>query len=503
MSILKRIKQLLAKILYGNKLDTEKLPTPDLRNKDLPKPSSVIEFPKDELISSITQGVLDTQSEKVIDIFKHNLEVLIRRTKEAGKVEKFIIIREDDFFPEGWQWGVLSSTTHLESVCTPLSQKLKEAYALRVAGLSQDIIKNNIRIPQTTTEQKREAVKKIDRTIGNFFLPARFRSTKHFTINTPLEVTGDYNSVRPDRDYIILDSIDEFLKSGYGYSVSYHDAYLDITHESLPISEKAIVLINEEKYDRIMSDPKKAAELTKRKVIKYRGDTYMAINIVLSEIGALPSQIGSKYALYDTTITSIIDKSIKKLAKENKLLFDRSHGGSGADGHFTSYFDTKNHDFQDAEKKAIEFLITKFPDKEQLFRKYLSDKNVAQEIIEQIGIDDLLSSINEYNKTANEQLRQSIEIYTQERKSITPTMHNQFTYMVRLLNRFYTKIPFDSDFDGKAELENSIQQFFQGQTYPEQMEGLKAACKKLRPYFIEMQSNQISESSTELQDMQL
>ena len=29
------------------------------------------------------------------------------------------------------------------------------------------------------------------RQLGNILLPSRFRSTKHFTVNTPLEVTGN------------------------------------------------------------------------------------------------------------------------------------------------------------------------------------------------------------------------------------------------------------------------------------------------------------------------
>ena len=104
----------------------------------------------------------------------------------------------------------------------------------------------NIPIPQENID---ETLELIDKDTGSILLPVKFRSTKHFTVNTPLEVTGDYNTVSLDRTYTIIDNIDSFLSKGYGYSVAYHDAYLDVSHESLPVSLDAVVLIEESKYD--------------------------------------------------------------------------------------------------------------------------------------------------------------------------------------------------------------------------------------------------------------
>ena len=208
-----------------------------------------INFQENELVSFITDGFLNTNSETSEEKLKHNLKVLINRAKTNGKIEKFMIIREDDFLPQNWQWDVLSDTTNWESVCTPLSYQLRKAYALREAHLTENTIISGVRVPLATNKQVNEAMKMVDKTLGNFLLPSRFRSTKHFTINTPLEVTGNYNAVKTDRDFIIIDSIDEFIKSNYGYSLSYHDAYLDITHEGLPISIDAVVLIKEENYN--------------------------------------------------------------------------------------------------------------------------------------------------------------------------------------------------------------------------------------------------------------
>ena len=86
-----------------------------------------IELPKDELVS-FSDEVLDTNSRETIEKFKHNLEILIRRAKEKGKVDKFMLIREDDYFPYDWKWRVLSPNTNLEKVSTSLSYELRKAY---------------------------------------------------------------------------------------------------------------------------------------------------------------------------------------------------------------------------------------------------------------------------------------------------------------------------------------------------------------------------------------
>ena len=94
-----------------------------------------IELPNNEL-APFTDEVLDTNSRENIEKFKHNLEILIKRAKEKGKVDKFMLIREDDFFPDDWEWRVLSKNTNLEKVATSLSCEIRKAYALEQNGIN-------------------------------------------------------------------------------------------------------------------------------------------------------------------------------------------------------------------------------------------------------------------------------------------------------------------------------------------------------------------------------
>lgn len=439
-----------------------------------------LDLPEGEIVS-FDDEVLDTDSRASIDKFKHNLEVLVKQAKEKGKVDKFMIIREDDFFPEDWQWRVLSKETNLEKVSTRLSYEVRKAYALEQSGIEPYIDFMGTKIPNATYDETLKAMSKVDKTIGSVLMPSRFRSTKHFTVNTPLGVTGDYNSVSNDRDYIIMDNMDNFFASGYGYSVSYHDAYLDVSHEALPISRDAVVLINDEKYDRIMSDPKRKSELAQRRVIRFKGDEVIAINMILTEMGALPSRVGTRYIQYDRETLDILDDSIKALAEEHEMFFDKSHAGQLTEngGHFSNYYDDKNRDHIGAEQQFIKYLREKFPEAKDLFPEDMSfTESNSQDIVERLGTTDLLDAINEYNQKETERIAKSLENYKQDRSAITPEIHDEFVSTIALINEFYRHgDPSYDSYEARVQTEENIRKFIQSGTVEEQCEAGKAVCE--------------------------
>ena len=465
--IFKKDKEDILDFLEEAKIETIKQET--IQESQIYEP---IELPEGEIVS-FNDEVLDTESPEAIAKFKHNLSVLVKKAKEAGKVDKFVLIREDDFFPDDWEWRVLSKNTNLEKAPNSLSYQLRKEYALEQSGLIQHREINGMKFQNfVTDDQVFEALSKVDKTLGSILLPSRFRSTKHFTVNTPLGVTGYYNSVSADRDYIIMDDIAEFLKSDYGYSIAYHDAYLDVSHESLPISDKAVVLINDEKYERIMKDEKVARQLAQRRVVRFRGDEDIAINMMLSEMGALPSRVGFKYVNYDNEIHDILNNSIKNLAEQNDLFFDKSHGGDLklGRGHFSNYYDHKNPDYTEAINEFIDFLRKRFPEQENLFPKYFSiNEHSSKELIDKLGTASLLEAIEEYNVLQTERITLSLESYKKDRQTITPEIHQQFVDTIKLINNFY-----NSDLNYFAyNAEDRIRKFIQSGTVSEQLEASK------------------------------
>lgn len=492
MKFLDKLKDIFNKIFKRNDIDLSEFLPEEKTIKQLPVPElqkegiyESILLPEGEIVS-FDDEILDTNSKISQEKFIHNLEILMNKAKENGKIDKFILIREDDFFPTGWEWKVLSKNTNLEKVCTSLSYELKKAYALEQLGIEPYREIMGITALNASYEKTNQALKQVDKTLGSVLLPSRFRSTRHFTINTPLEVTGSHNSVKFNRNYIILDDISTFLKSDYAYSVSYHDAYLDVSHESLPISQGAIVLINDENYERIMSDEKTANELSQKKVVRFTGDSDIAIDMILTQMGALPSTVGLQYAHYDNEIHDIIDNSIKNLAKENSLFFDKIHGGKLelGEGHFSNYYDDKNKDYLHSIKEFTSFLRERFPEQEELFPEYLTftgkySEEICTEIVYKIGTVNLLKAINEYNELANARLEKTLEEYSQDRKNITPEIHRQFVDTINLINEFYKNEVTFASYKEQSQIEEVIQKFLQGDTVQEQLESAKSVWKLL------------------------
>ena len=163
-------------------------------------------FPEDTIMT-FDGEVLDVNSSENIAKFKHNLKILMAQAKQKGKIDNFYLIREDDLFPTNWEWNVSSDQTTLEPIVTELSFQIRKAYALEQAGIKPHTEIGGFAIPglEPTDEEEREALSRVDKTVGAILMPSHFRSTKHFTVNTPLGVTGDYNAVSTDRNFIVFD----------------------------------------------------------------------------------------------------------------------------------------------------------------------------------------------------------------------------------------------------------------------------------------------------------
>ena len=251
-------------------------------------------------------NVIDTLDEEVIAKYISNVHLLRNKVKDDVNTLRLATIRNDDFFPEDFVWQENSEDTYGEFVSIPLSFALKEAIAKEKMGL-KDKNEFGFAIPGLYDEDKYNTEMRNLRGVGNIYTPVKFRTTKHFTMNTPLGYTGEYNQVKSDRKYTIIDSADGVINSPYTYSISGRDAYLDVTHEGLPISSSAIILISEDYFNEIKEDREMMELLNKRKLMVYKGDLNVAVNMILTENGMLPFRPGMGIE-YDELISEITTK---------------------------------------------------------------------------------------------------------------------------------------------------------------------------------------------------
>lgn len=423
----------------------------------------------EEPILKITENsFIDTTSKVALAKYKHNLKILYEKIKKKNEITKFALIRDDDFFPYDNRWLVNSKDTIIEKKNIALSIVLKEQYALEKENLYKKY--GNIIIPPDK-EKINEAIKKLPTNFAAIYTPAHFRSNKHFTINTPLSITGDYNSVSDNRNFTIIDDITNFLNSPYVYSIAAHDAYLDVCHEPLIISDKAIILINKNTYEKLKNNKQLMNELNNKNVIIYQGEEFLAINMILTEHGIMPSKVGKKFLEdNDNLVEKLTESSLKKIAKSKNIYYDQSHGGkiNDATGHFSNYFDEKNNDYNESIISLVNFLEKRF--KRTISIGMLIEENKAQKLVTEIGTEELLKAIYDYNNQIEKEHEIIRKKYLEDRKKITPEISEIFVRTTKTIDNFYKEKLFNNYSIKELEkLEEKFRLFFQSSTVEDQL----------------------------------
>ena len=147
--------------------------------------------------------------------YKNNLRLLVESAKKKGRIDEFRLIREDNLFPYDNLWRINSEETYRELAPSTFAFELRMAKAK--SFLKRDNTDYGFEIP-VDEERVKEETRKLDKNYGKIYEPVKYRSTKHFTVNTPLPYTGSYNQVESNRNFVVIDRIDNFVNSGYGYS---------------------------------------------------------------------------------------------------------------------------------------------------------------------------------------------------------------------------------------------------------------------------------------------
>ena len=313
-------------------------------------------------------------------------------------------------------------------------------------------------------EEYNKKLRELPKELGYLQTPAHFRSTKHFTVNTPLGYTHSYNQVESNRKYIIIDSSQIFLDSPYHYSIAYHDAYLDVTHEFFPISEQAIVLMSEEHYNSCLKDTDLQEALSKRRVIVFQGEESLAINMVLASLGALPSRPGNPYMEYDEETQQILENSIQELAFHHHILYDQSHGNLNfKGGHFSDLYDGYHKGMLHFEEEVLDFLkqkYTSYPNFFQYhtFREFIKS-GAYHSLITKVGWKSIVQTFEEYNKLALYRFKNERQAYIQERNSITPEQHEVFVKTLEFIKEYYASSEY-FDFKTQSYLQSLMIPFF-------------------------------------------
>ena len=100
-------------------------------------PDEEVELIDGQIMQICENGILDTNSYKAIEIYKHNLRLLVDDALNKGIVDKFFLIREDNQFPKNFEWSVMSDETSFESTNLQISYQLRIELAAIRAGANK------------------------------------------------------------------------------------------------------------------------------------------------------------------------------------------------------------------------------------------------------------------------------------------------------------------------------------------------------------------------------
>lgn len=423
------------------------------------------------LIRIDDNGLIDTNNQEMLKNYRNNLMILTEKALREKKIDEFRIIREDNFFPYDGMWRVNSRDTYLEYARSNLAGAIREAFAYAAVETRRGF-KAPFPVPPSMQEEK-DAYEALDPSVGFVLEPVKFRSTKHFTVNTALEYTGSSNNVSMRRKFIIIDTLDNFCNSGYGYSINYDDAYLDITHENLPISKDAVYLINEDDYNEMMKDSEMRNQLSGKRVIRYRGDTAVAINMVLTSEGVLPLRVNGYDREYVPELEDIFRESMIKFAVDHDLEYAKGHGNIDRQGgHFSDLLDGDNEERIQYERELSEYIKEAFP---ELKDKHFFIYQDAKYVISIIGHERLWQAIQEFNSLQKNGYLERIRKYDMDHNVDSET-HELFVETIKNIRAIYKNgyVP--------RSTEKLLCKFFHSRTVGEQKKAAMEINKLLMGY---------------------
>lgn len=413
--------------IFRKKNDSNELELTYLPN--IPEEEIVIDSP--DIVPLSSGNVIDTTSRENIAKYKHNVELIRQRVKETGDIGNLVIIRNDDILPMDFVWRENSSDTYYEKILPSFGYELRNYIVDSNSPKVGDFF-----IPMSR-EEKSAALKKLPKDLGKLIVPVKFRTTKHFTMNTPLGYTGSYNLVNAERKYTVIDDASLLINSPYTYTISGRDSYLDVTHEGLPISMSAIILISEDYFNEIKDNKELMDTLLQRNLIVYKGNIDTAINMLLSERGILPFRPGERIE-YDSEIEAIIESNLKAICYLHGYRYEVGHGNmNGTGGHFSDLIDDEVNYIDNSLTPFTDFLNLNAGLDYEIYNTMLSSSDYVFKIIKDIGVDKLLSLIESYNKYMTSVMNNRLSSYANNRDNISSEESELFSNTVRRIDMFF------------------------------------------------------------------
>lgn len=267
-----------------------------------------------------------------------------------------------------------------------------------------NILKDKYNVNPFTDGVAHEEFKKMTYQYGP--LSTQYRSTVHFTLNGL--VSNHNKGAFDNQNFIVVDKLNKHLGIADFRSIRMEDTFV---FGEFPISNEAIILINESKYPELLQA---FPFLNTYNIVLFRGDEKVAVEMLLTSMNIVPEKIEEHSAEY-TRRTELHKKYFSSVTKqygieEMKHVYSPEYKEDDEKNLLLwQIYDIKFY------TELFDYFAVKKEEKEQMIAfltSYGNDRDAQTELLQQfimnVGLENYQQFVLRYNQNIMDAISQGI-----------------------------------------------------------------------------------------------
>lgn len=324
-----------------------------------------------------------------------NVEIIedsLDSTNKDYSIEDCVMVRTTDIFPFD---GIVQ---------TPINGN---AYEFSKSTYFGEIIIDMLKNKYPDHSFNEDVAEKYSKELSEYAVVFEtLRRTVHFTINGLVGSTAYGNF--DNRPYVILEPLKHHLDTSMK-GLRVEDTYFD---NDVSLSNESTIVIDEKTFNQISNDPNYMEDLSKFKIYVYKGNQQNAVSLALNDMGYdsfMVSSHGYVNGIEENSPASKMYDFVNDFAQKNNIPQER---------HFYSklnYEDAlaRNEKSEEINKMHLMHVLDnsnvspELSEQIKLLLEYRQDiTSLLEQVIKQIGFEQLKTLTKEFNKNYIETLKE-------------------------------------------------------------------------------------------------
>lgn len=334
--------------------------------------------------------LIDTTNPSLVYEFERKKDDLDYEQRKKGfyDINDFVLIRTTDF---------LNPEHNLLPIC-------KVPFVTNTNNIAHSAIYNILRdkynIDVWKEDEEYENFKKM--TYQYSPLSTQFRCTVHFTLNGL--VSNHSKGAFDNKNFIVIDKLSKHLGTDDFRSIRMEDTFV---FGEFPISNEAIILINESKYKQLLES---YPYLNTYNVVLFKGDEKLATEMLLASMNIVPEKIETHSAEYSRR-TELHQKYFASVTEEYgieemKHIYSPEYAEDDQKNLVLwQIYDTKFYN------ELFDYFALKKEEKESMIEfltSYRNDRSEQTEMLQKFILDVGLEKYQEFVTSYNQNIRNAI-----------------------------------------------------------------------------------------------